>query len=222
MAAPHTLKASSVEAIKKTIDAATAKPDTQIPGCVFISINKNGDEILSHASGLRGVDSKEKMDLESVFWIASCTKMIGGIAVMQLVEQGKLGLDDADAIEKIAPELRDMKILKGFDEQDKPILVEKKTRITLKHLLTHTAGFGYTFFNPEIRKYGFPAGIDEFSGRAEDMTAPLLFEPGTKFNYGTNIDWAGLIVERISGLSLNDYCQKHIFAPLDIKNISFF
>jgi len=208
--------------IRKTIDAATSNPKTQIPGFVFCAINKNGEEIISHASGKRGVDNNEPMTLDSVFWIASCTKMIAGIACMQLVEQGKLSLDDSDLAEKLCPEFKLVKILKGWGEDGKPILVEKTKRITLRMLLSHTAGFGYTFFNPEIRKFGLPVGIDEFSGRVEDVFSPLLFEPGTKFNYGTNIDWAGIMVERATGMSLNDYCQQHIFAPLGIHNISFF
>ncbi|KAH8647089.1 beta-lactamase/transpeptidase-like protein [Tricladium varicosporioides] len=217
----HTISSTSLENIKKTIDTATSSPTT-IPGCVFIAINRTGEEILSHASGLRGLESGEKMNMESVFWIASCTKMIAGIACMQLVERGVVGLDDPDGVEKFCPELKDMKILKGFLEDGKPNLVEKKNRITLRMLLSHTAGFGYTFFNPEIRRFGFPAGINEFSGRFDDMTAPLLFEPGSKFNYGTNVDWAGVLVERATKMSLNDYCQQHIFAPLNIENISFF
>ncbi|RDL39351.1 Beta-lactamase protein [Venustampulla echinocandica] len=223
MAPVHTLKSESVAAIKKTIDAATADTKSQIPGAVFVAVNARGEELVSHASGFRGVDSPQKVDLDSVFWIASCTKMIVGIAAMQLIEQGKFSLDDADVVEKLAPELKDIKILKGFEEKTgEPILVEKKNRITLRKLLTHTAGFGYTFFNKEIRRYGFPAGIDEFSGKPEDMTAPLLFEPGEKFNYGTNIDWVGLLIERATGVSLSNYCQKNIFAPLGLQNTSFF
>ena len=105
---------------------------------------------------------------------------------MQLVEQGKLALDDADLAERLCPELKLVKILRGFDENNKPILEEKTGRIKLRMLLNHTAGFGYTFFNPEIRKFGHPVGIDEFSGRVEDVFSPLLFEPGTKFNYGVS------------------------------------
>lgn len=218
----HTLKEESVANIRKAIDSATSDPKTKIPGFVCVSVNKSGDEIFSHASGLRGAETKEKMDLDSVFWIASCTKMVCGIACLQLVEQGKLSLDDGEQVAKLCPELARAKILQGFDENDKPILVEKKTKITLRMLLSHTAGFGYTFFNPEIRKFGFPAGIDEFSGRIEDIEHPLLFEPGTKWAYGTNIDWAGVLVERATGMILSDYIQQNIFNPLKIKNMSFF
>lgn len=78
------------------------------------------------------------MTLDSVFWIASCTKMIGGIVCIQLVEQGKLSLDDADLAEKLCPELKEVKILRGYGQDEKPILVEKKNRITLRKLLSHT------------------------------------------------------------------------------------
>lgn len=90
-------------------------------------------------------------------------------------------------------------------------------------LTKYPAGFGYSFFSPEIKSWSRPTGIDEFSGRPSDiLSQPLLFEPGTNWNYGVSIDWAGLIVERVSGLSLNSYFQKHIFEPLGLKNISMF
>lgn len=87
---------------------------------------------------------------------------------------------------------------------------------------TCSAGFGYAFFNPELKKYGGSIGIDEFSGHQLDMSTPILFEPGTRFNYGTNIDWAGFMVERATGMSLNDYFLKYIFEPLGLKYISMF
>ncbi|KUJ12952.1 beta-lactamase/transpeptidase-like protein [Mollisia scopiformis] len=220
--APHTLSSEGASKIREAIDSVTSDPKTQIPGFVFVSINNQGDELIAHASGHRGADSKQAMDLESVFWIASCTKMVGGIACLQAVERGVLGLDDGEQVEKLCPELKRAKILKGFDENDRPILVEKKNKITLRMLLSHTAGFGYTFFNPEIRKFGLPKGLDEFSGDIKDIEHPLLFEPGTKWNYGTSIDWACILLERATGDSLSTYIQTNIFSPLKITNMSFF
>lgn len=120
MAPVHTLKSESVEAAKKShylplrlpslsaylttftvIDAATSDTKSQIPGAVFVAVNAQGEELVAHASGVKGVDVPQKLDLDSVFWIASCTKMITGIAVMQLVEQGVISLDDADVVEKV-------------------------------------------------------------------------------------------------------------------------
>jgi CubicO group peptidase (beta-lactamase class C family) len=114
------------------IDAASANPTTLVPGFVACVINKDGKMILSHASGKRGVNSGEPMTLDSVFWIASSTKMIGSVICMQLVEQGKLPLGDADLAEKLCPELKEVKIFKGGK------LIEKENRTTLRHLLSHT------------------------------------------------------------------------------------
>lgn len=131
------LSESAAANIRKNIDGVTADKKG-IPGCIAVVVGKDGKTIFSHASGNKGSETQDPMTLDTVFWIASCTKMIGGIAVMQLVEQGKLALDDADLVEKICPELKDVKILQDVDAKGKPTFVEKKNRITLKMLLTHT------------------------------------------------------------------------------------
>jgi CubicO group peptidase (beta-lactamase class C family) len=155
------------------------------------------------------------MTLDTVFWIASCTKMLVGIACMQLVEKNILNLDDKEQIESLCPELRDLGVLK-----EDGTLEEKKNPITLRMLLTHTAGFGYSFFNDRLREWSYPAGLDEFSGRVEDVRTPLLFQPGEGWEYGVGIDWAGIALERATGLTLNEYLQRHIFQPLGIKHMS--
>jgi CubicO group peptidase (beta-lactamase class C family) len=91
-----------VDDLKQQIDVVTADPEG-IPGTVYCAVNKNGELIFQHASGVIGKGKQEKMTMDTVFWIASCTKMVTGIACMQLVEQGKLALDDGDLVEKIAP-----------------------------------------------------------------------------------------------------------------------
>ena len=134
--APKVSQSATVK-IRDAIEEVTADAN-KIPGCVAVVVGKDGKTIFSHASGKRGVDTQAPMTLDSIFWIASCTKMIGGIAAMQLCEQGKLGLDDADIVEKICPELKTVRILKDVDENGKPELVDKKNRITMRMLLTHT------------------------------------------------------------------------------------
>lgn len=84
------------------------------------------------------------------------------------------------------------------------------------------AGFGYAFFNEELRDFSHPIGFDEFSGDIRDILQPLIFQPGEGWQYGVNIDFAGLAVERATGMSLNDYCMKNIYQPLGLKNISMF
>lgn len=132
-----TLKHSASADISNAIDQVTAD-GSKIPGCVFCVVNKHGKVLFEHASGRQGAGTQARMTLESIFWIASCTKMICGIAAMQLCEQGKISLDDADKIEELCPELKEIRILKSVNEQGKPELIDKKTRITLRMLLTHT------------------------------------------------------------------------------------
>jgi CubicO group peptidase (beta-lactamase class C family) len=186
-----------------------------IPGVVAVVVGRDGKELFSHAAGHNHAGSSEPMTLDSVFWIASCTKMIVGVACMQLVEKGILKLDDSAQIEQLCPELAEVKVL-----QADGTLREKNRGITLKMLLTHTAGFGYTFFNERLRDYSRPAGWDEFSGFEFDIKQPLAHQPGEDWEYGVNIDWAGKVVERATGLTLDAYCKEHIYSPLELQNIS--
>jgi len=123
--------------ISNLIKQATRDPEHGAPGIVFQAIDRNGKVLNSTASGVRGLDDKHPMTMDTTFWIASCTKMVTSIALMQLVEQGKADLDSADQLEKVVPEMREVKIIEGVDENGKPKLREKKNRITLRMLQTH-------------------------------------------------------------------------------------
>lgn len=147
----HNLSESAANGIRQTIDGVTADKK-KIPGCVAVVVGRDGKTLFSHASGTRGADTKEPMSMDTIFWIASCTKMICGIACMQLCEEGKItDLDDADLVEKLCPELKSMKILKSVDANGKPEFVEKKNRITMRQLLTHTGN--YVLFLPRQRNF---------------------------------------------------------------------
>jgi CubicO group peptidase (beta-lactamase class C family) len=126
---------SAVESLRSTVESACSEVQG-IPGVSVVVVNKDGKELFAHSAGRRGVGSTEKMSLDNIFWIASCTKMIAGIACMQLVEKGLLALDDASSVEQLCPELRDVKVLTS-----KGKLVEKNMGITLRMLLTHTGKF---------------------------------------------------------------------------------
>lgn len=129
------LSSEAVSKLKSAFDDACADRDKGLPGVVGIAIGKDGKELFAHASGKRGFGSDEPMSLDSIFWIASCTKMITGIACMQLVEQGKLSLDDAAQTEGLCPELKNVQVLQPDGK-----LVAKKRGITLRMLLSHTGG----------------------------------------------------------------------------------
>lgn len=121
------------DSLRQSVNTACTDPKSDIPGSTAVVVGRDGKEIFSHCAGKRGVNSNEPMTQENIYWIASCTKMIVGIACMQLVEQGKIALDDSNQLEKLCPELKNVKVL-----QNDGTMVEKKRAITLRMLLTHT------------------------------------------------------------------------------------
>ncbi|CZT20436.1 probable related beta-lactamase [Ramularia collo-cygni] len=204
------------DAVQKSLDSVTGDKSAGVPGLVFVAVDKNGDEIVANASGKKGLDTSEPMTMDTVFWIASCTKLLATIACMQAVEQGILKLDDHKQVYELCPELAKVQVL-----QDDGTLVDKKKEITLRMLLTHTAGFAYEFFNEKLRDYGRPVGFDVFHADIGDvLRMPLVHQPGEKWEYGINIDWAGIVLERATKTSLNDWIQKNIMQPLGLKNVS--
>lgn len=126
------------QAVQSSLDGVTNDKATGVAGLVFVAVDKSGEQIAACASGKKGLDSADPMTLDTVFWIASCTKLLATMACMQAVEQGLLKLDDHKQVYDLCPELEKVKVLK-----DDGTLVEKERDITLRMLLTHTAGFGY-------------------------------------------------------------------------------
>lgn len=127
------LSASATASLRSVVEKSCADPEHDIPGVSVVVVNKDGKELFAHSSGKRGVGSNEEMTLDNIFWIASCTKMIAGIACMQLVEKGILGLDDSAQVESLCPELKEVKVLTPEGK-----LVPKNKGITLRMLLSHT------------------------------------------------------------------------------------
>lgn len=209
-----TISADAKTAIQHTIDQATGSG--KIPGFVLNVVNRKGDSLVSYASGKEGASTDKPMTTDHVFWLASCSKLLGAICAMQQVEKGLIGLDDADKVEELVPELRDVKLIKQVD--GKLTLVEKTKRITLRMLLTHTAGFSYTFFHPWLKEM-YP-DIDELDGGDDVLKTALVFEPGTDWGYGASLDWAGVVIERLTKTPVSELVQKQIFEPLGIVDIT--
>jgi methyl acetate hydrolase len=176
--------------------------------------------LASGAAGLRSSVSGAAMALDTVCWIASMTKAITGLAAMQQVERGNLGLDTP--AREVLPQLGEIGVLTGFDGAGQPHTRPPRTEVTLRHLLTHTAGFGYDIWSPELGRYleatGTPGVI---SCERAALTVPMLFDPGERWFYGTNIDYAGLMVEQTSGQSLGGYLAENIFGPLGMTSTGF-
>ncbi|MBO9457011.1 beta-lactamase family protein [Paracoccus sp. R12_1] len=193
--------------------------DPRVPGVVAMVTDREKN-IYEGAAGVRRIDGDTAMTTDDVFAIFSTTKAITATAALQLVEEGKLDLD-APASD-YAPDIGKLKVIDGFDDAGEPILRDPKRPITTKHLLLHTAGFGYDFFsktyNRLAQEKGQPSVIT--ASKASLMT-PLQFDPGDKWEYGTNIDWCGQVVEGITDKRLGEVFQSRIFEPLGIEDMTF-
>ena len=205
----------------KTIDATLSEAVDRraVPGVVAMAAADRG-VIYEGAFGRRDLTTNAAMTTDTVVWIASMTKAITATAVMQLVERGKLALDAPAAA--VVPELNAAKVLEGFDAAGQPRLRPPKRPITLRHLLTHTAGYGYEIFNADIARYQAATntpGITTCTNAA--LTTPLLFDPGDRWEYGINIDWAGKMVEAVSGQRLDRYFEQNIFGPRGMRDTAF-
>jgi methyl acetate hydrolase len=164
-------------------------------------------------------DSASGIDVrpDSLYAIASMTKAITSAAAMQLVEQGKVKLHEP--VSKYLPELGKLDVMTGFDGAGKPILRPATKPVTLHHLLTHTSGFAYDTWDESMLKYNTLHGGP--SAATVAPLTPLIFEPGTRWQYGTSADWTGKLVEAVSGLTLEQYFQRHILQPLGMKDTTF-
>ncbi|MGI4800308.1 MAG: serine hydrolase domain-containing protein [Janthinobacterium lividum] len=189
-----------------------------IHGVVAVATDRYGN-IYEGAAGQRAQGVDAPMTLDTVFAIYSATKPITATAVLQLVEAGRLDLE-APAADYI-PALGTVQVLDGYDAAGTPILRAPKRAITLRMLLTHTAGFGYDFCNPHYRKLAEISGRPRLTDGPETLLTPLLFDPGERWEYGANIEWAGLILEAVTGQRLGTYLREHVLDPLGMNDTGF-
>ena len=181
-----------------------------------------GDGLLAAAAaGSRSAATAEPMRLDTVCWIASMTKAITGAAAMQLVERGELHLDEPAS--SVLPNLAGAGVLEGFDGDGQPVVRPARGQISLRHLLTHTAGFGYQFWSEPLLRYHRETRTDSLTSGELVATAgvPALFDPGERWMYGISIDFVGRIVEEVSGQRLDDYFDEHILGPLGMDSTAF-
>ena len=211
-------KPLSKQRLDDVLARATQGAD-RVPGVVAMITDREGN-IYEGAAGERTLGSDVPMTLDTTFALFSTTKAITGTAVLQCVEEGLLDLDAPAAT--YVPDIGELKVLDGFDAGGNPVLREPKRDITTRMLLLHTAGFGYDFFNESYNRlsqeHGQPSVI---TCSKAALTTPLLFDPGEKWEYGTNIDWAGQVVESIRGQRLGDVMRERIFEPLEMADTAF-
>jgi CubicO group peptidase (beta-lactamase class C family) len=204
------LSATAKSAITAQLHAAVASGDA--PGMVALIVDRNG-EVYSATVGKLDPASEVPMPADAIFNIASMTKPVTSVAIMMLLDQGKLALDDA--VSKYLPGFDNLQVITRFNEADGSYDTRPAKRVmTLRHLLTHTSGIGYAFSNPIV------ARLQKDTDKLE-WELPLLNDPGEKWNYSASTRVLGLIVEKITGMPLEDHYQQHIFLPLGMVDTSY-
>jgi methyl acetate hydrolase len=190
----------------------------EVPGVVALAATDDGI-VYEGIFGKRRLHAAPAMTRDTVFRVASMVKLITSVAALQLVEQGKLSLD-APAPD-IEPALGSPQVLDGFDARGIPQLRPAKRPVSLRHLLTHTAGFTYRLWDAKAVQYAKSIDLLPRAERSRAPRTPLMFDPGERWQYGTNIDWVGRIVQLISGEPLDAYFRRHILDPLGMSDTAF-
>jgi methyl acetate hydrolase len=219
MSIPTIARTDEIAAAAEAVVQAATSSENRVPG-VVAGLTNNRETFYLGASGVRDLGTGVPMTTDSVMAIFSTTKAVTGTTALQLVEEGKLDLD-APAKE-YAPAIGEIQVLDGFDGAGNPVLRAPKSDITTKQLLLHTAGFGYDFFNEQYNRLATDHGQPSIvASTRRALMSPLLFDPGTEWEYGSNIDWAGQVVEGITGKSLGEVMQERIFRPLGMTDSAF-
>jgi methyl acetate hydrolase len=202
---------SAGTAIDASLKSAVERND--VPGVVALVTDRKG--VIYHgAFGVADVSSKRPLTEDALFRIASMTKPVTSLALMQLVEQGKVALDDP--AEKYLPELKNPQVITSFDPKTGDYQLRPASQPPLvRHFLTHTSGLAYPFTSAIWRDFKPRAG------ETYPFGGPLLYDPGERWHYSTSTDVVGKIVEAVSGQKLEDYFHDHIFAPLKMNDTSY-
>ena len=210
---------AKLKSVADQILAITTSRAGGVPGVVAVATDRNGN-IYEGCSGVRSLGSEGAMTMDSVMAIFSTTKAITGTAIMQLVEEGLLSLHDP--AKKYVPDIAAIEVLTGYNADGKAQTRPAARDITVLDLMTHTAGFCYEFFSHDDLKYRTEKEIPTVvSSTYASIRTVLLHDPGERWTYGVNIDWLGLIVEKIRGKRLGAVFSERIFGPLGMSDVSF-
>lgn len=208
------LKSALDAVLKKTVEG-----HPNVPGVVAMVTDRQGN-LYEGACGERRLGSAVQMTTDTTFALFSTTKAITATAALQLVERGQLDLDAPAS--RYAPAMSKLQVIESVDAQGTPRLRPPKRMPTTRELLTHTGGFGYDFFNEKYKALA-DAGRQPsvITATRAALETPLLFDPGEQWEYGTNIDWVGQVVEGIAGRRLGEVFDREIFQPLGITDMTF-
>ncbi|KAH7000558.1 beta-lactamase/transpeptidase-like protein [Ilyonectria destructans] len=207
----------TMTAVQLIFEDVTGREDG-LPGFQIKSMNSSG------AKGRRFLSSNDESEVDggTVFWVASCTKIVVTIAVMQCVERGLITLDTIPT--DILPELKELPLLEGWTSDGKPIISKPKRCPTIREILSHQSGICVDISEPTVTKWLQYTGAtsNSQSGNPEDFIYPMVFSPGEGWTYSIGMDWMGLLVSRLNGNeTLGKYFEDHIFGPLGLRDTTF-
>jgi CubicO group peptidase (beta-lactamase class C family) len=201
--------------LQSILDSAVAAG--RAPGLSAAVITPDGARHEAQA-GVRDIGRPDPVTSDTLFWIASCTKALTSVAALQLVERGLIDLD-APVGDRL-PVLAAPRVLTGFEASGAPVTRPASAPITLRRLLSHTSGLAYDFACADLARYLAATGQTLMGADEPDL--PLMFEPGEAWLYGIGIDWAGRLVEAVTGRGLDDYLAEHVLGPLGMADTTFF
>jgi methyl acetate hydrolase len=186
----------------------------------FAAVVTDADlEVYLGAAGSLTASGDRHATADTVFRIASMTKPLVTVGALQLVEAGRLSLDDA--VGSILPAFAELQVLDGFDS-DTPVLRPAASAATIRQVLTHTSGCGYWFGNADLARYRQLTGLPDILGsRVGALSAPLIADPGSRWEYGISVDWLGRVIETITGQDLSAYLDEHVLGPLGMSDTTF-
>ncbi|KLT43858.1 beta-lactamase/transpeptidase-like protein [Cutaneotrichosporon oleaginosum] len=220
-----TLSAEGKAKLDQILESEVASGEIPASTFAVATADANAPPIYWGVAGDRhfGDPSKGQINEDTVLQLMSMTKLVVTVAALQLIEKGKLSLDDPAVIEKNLPELWKLEILTEMKD-GKPVTRKRTKPITLRHLLTHTNGTGYDLMVPLLGEWAKATGhkgVFASNLTIGSFESPLIFEPGEGWNYSLGLDWAGILIERVSGQSLDAYFKEHIFKPIGANTITF-
>jgi methyl acetate hydrolase len=202
--------------IDEVLEQAVA--NAAVPSVAAIAANRGGI-VYEGAAGPRVAGKDDPVSVDSHYRLMSMTKIATTTVALQLIEHGKLDVDAP--VERYCPDFAELRVLAGFDG-DRPRLRPPAGQATVRHLITHTAGLGYWFWNADILRWEAATGVSNvLSGRAEIFTAPLIADPGTRFEYGINVDWLGRVIEAAGGVTLDQAIRRALTEPLGMDETAF-
>ena len=186
---------------------------------------KDGEVVQHGLYGLMDAETDKPVDKEAIYRIYSMSKPVTGVALMQLYEDGKFGLDDP--VSDHIPEFADLKVLESTNEDGSPNLVDLERQPTMRELMSHSAGFAYGLFgedyaNTQFREQEILRSPDMDSFIEKVAGVPLLFQPGERWYYSAAVDIQGYLVEKFSGMSFGEYLEANVFGPLNMDDTGFY